>query len=527
MKKISLLLMALILLISLLSGCSAISQKDDRASTFTILSASENKEIEPIIQQYARANHINIQMDYKGSVDIMQALKNPSGYDAVWPANSMWITMGDTKHVVKLQKSIMTSPVVFGIRKSVAQKFGFVGKNVSIKDILKAIQTKKLTFAMTSATQSNSGASAYIGFLSALLGDPQTITSAQLQNSGLRDQMRTLLSGVDRSSGSSEWLKNLYLKGHYDAMVNYESVIISTNQELTKQGREPLYVVYPQDGLSIADSPLGYVDNGHASKEGQFKKLQNYLLSDKIQRELLKYGRRTGIGGTVTNASSKVFNPDSGIDTQRVLSPIHMPSADVIRSALDLYQTGLRKPSFTVYCLDFSGSMAGGGQDQVVKAMDLLLNQNKAKSSYLQASPQDITVVIPFSDHVKAEWSVDGNSEQQLMTLDNQIKNLDADGGTDIYSPVIDGIKKLSSVDLSKYSPAVILMTDGQSNTGRSFTDLKRAWQQAGKDIPVFSITFGDASDAQLNKISDLTNAAVFDGRTDLVAAFKKAKGYN
>lgn len=527
MKKTGILLIALIVLISLLSGCSVLSPKQDQANTFTILSASENKEIEPIIQQFAKANNLNIKMDYKGSVDIMQALKNPSEYDAVWPANSMWITMGDTKHVVKLQKSIMTSPVVFGIRKSVAQKLGFVGKDVSIKDILSAIQQKKLTFAMTSATQSNSGASAYIGFLSALLSDPQTITAAQLKNPGVQAQMRTLLSGVDRSSGSSEWLKNLYLKGHYDAMVNYESVIISTNQVLTKQGREPLYVVYPKDGLSIADSPLGYVDNGKAAKAQQFKKLQNYLLSDKIQHELLNYGRRTGIGGTVTNASAKVFNPAWGIDTQRVLSPIHMPSAAVIRSALDLYQTGLRKPSYTVYCLDFSGSMAGNGQDQVTKAMDLLLNQNKAKSSYLQASPQDVTVVIPFSDSIKAVWTVSGNNQQNLLSLDDKIKNLSADGGTDIYSPVMDGIQKLSSVDLSNYSPAVILMTDGQSNTGRTFADLQQTWHTAGKDIPVFSITFGDASDAQLNKISNLTNAAVFNGRTDLVAAFKKAKGYN
>ena len=34
---------------------------------------------------------------------------------------------------------------------------------------------------MTSATQSNSGASAYIGFLYALLGNPDTMTKESLQ----------------------------------------------------------------------------------------------------------------------------------------------------------------------------------------------------------------------------------------------------------------------------------------------------------------------------------------------------------
>lgn len=526
-KKAVSLSAALILLISLLAGCSDTDKKVNRTDTFTILSASENKEIAPIIQQFAKENHINIQMEYKGSVDIMQALKKPSAYDAVWPANSMWITMGDTKRVVKSQKSIMTSPVVFGIRKSVAERLGFVGKDVSVKDILTAIQDKKLTFAMTSATQSNSGASAYIGFLYALLGHPQTITSDQLQQPALKSQMRELLAGINRSSGSSEWLKEWFLKSKSDAMVNYESVIISTNRELIKKGREPLYVVYPKDGLSIADSPLGYVDNGKENKEKQFNKLQNYLLSDQVQKKLLDYGRRTGIGGTVTGASAQVFNPDWGIDTKRVLSPIHMPSVDVIHQALNLYQTELRKPSFTVYALDFSGSMAGDGEQQMKKAMDLLLNQKKAKTSFLQASPEDVTIVIPFSDRVKKIWSVRGNNPSQLLALDESIKALDIGGGTDIYSPVIAGIKKMESVDLTKYAPSIILMTDGMSNTGQTYSDMKQEWNQANKDIPIFSITFGDASDEQLGKISNLTHAAVFDGRSDLVAAFKKAKGYN
>lgn len=42
--------------------------------------------------------------------------------------------------------------------------------------------------------------------------------------------MTELFSGVDRSSGSSEWLANMFLEGGYDAMVNYECLIIRTNE---------------------------------------------------------------------------------------------------------------------------------------------------------------------------------------------------------------------------------------------------------------------------------------------------------
>jgi len=38
---------------------------------------------------------------------------------------------------------------------------------------------------------------------------------------------------------------------------------------------------------------------------------------------------------------------------------------------------------------------------------------------------------------------------------------------------------------------------------------------------------FGDASDNQLKEIAELTMARVFDGRRDLIGAFKQVRGYN
>lgn len=52
-------------------------------------------------------------------------------------------------------------------------------------------------------------------------------------------------------------------------------------------------------------------------------------------------------------------------------------------------------------------------------------------------------------------------------------------------------------------------------------------YEDNGNGIPIFSIMFGDADDEQLNEIASLTNARVFDGRTDLINAFRQVKGYN
>ena len=95
-------------------------------------------------------------------------------------------------------------------------------------------------------------------------------------------------------------------------MVNYECLIISANQELEARGEETLYAVYPYDGLSIADSPLGYVDNGDTEKEQAFLDLQEYLLSDEVQNEIQRTGRRTGYEG-VSEENRDVFRTDWGI----------------------------------------------------------------------------------------------------------------------------------------------------------------------------------------------------------------------
>ena len=492
--------------------------------TLRILSGSENEELEPILENFAEEQNVRIEMTYQGSLDIMRALEQEEiPYDGVWPASSLWLSVGDTNFKVKHAESISITPVVFGIRQSLAEELGFVGREVSVSDLLEAIRGGKLRFCMTSATQSNSGASAYIGFLYALLGNPEVITSEDLEDPGLREQMTELLSGVDRSSGSSDWLKDMFLEGGYDAMVNYECLIIQANEELEDRGEETLQVVYPYDGLSIADSPLGYVDNGDGGKEELFLKLQEYLLSDSVQNEIQRTGRRTGYAG-ISEENLDVFREDWGVQPDRVLSPIRMPASDVLFQCLNLYQTEFKKPSLNVYCLDYSGSMEGEGNEQLVEAMGQLLIQEEAAKNFLQASEHEVNILIPFNLSVLGVYQAEGPGEE-LEELYDVVRDQPVGGGTNMYEAAMEGLSMLSEYDLSQYTPAIILLTDGESLD--SFDDFRDQYEAMGADVPVFSIMFGDAQPEQLEQLAELTNARVFDGRTNLTEAFRQVKGYN
>ena len=541
LKKIFLSILAALML---LTGCgvgeregaqtaSEDNRKTDQEQEITrvpggqirILSGSENQELEEIIQECGEATGVEIQMEYKGSVDIMRELENGAqDYDAVWPASSIWVSMGDTGHLIKHSQSVSMTPVVFGIRESLAEELGFVGKDVSVNDILTAIRDGKMRFCMTSATQSNSGASAYIGFLYALLDKQEGLKAEDLQDPELKADITELLSGVERSSGSSDWLKDMFLDGDYDAMVNYECLIIDANRQMVEEGKEPLYVVYPYDGLSIADSPLGYVDHGDSEKEEAFLAVQEYLMSEQAQKKIEATGRRISANG-VSEENQNVFNSDWGIDTERILSPIQMPEASVLTEALNVYQTSFKKPSLNIYCLDFSGSMAGTGEGQLKEAMSQILLQENARKNFLQANAGEVNQVIFFDDTILGIEAAADDSDEALAELNQKVADFQIAGGPDIYRAAAEALEIASGYNLENYTPAIILMTDGRSNY--NYSNFEEVWSQYGEEIPIFSITFGDADPSQLEELAQISGGRVFDGTQDLTAAFRSVKGYN
>ena len=498
---------------------SSISQ----SSTFKIISSQENKNIENIILSYATFNGYDVSIEYAGTLDIMEKLNSGEKYDAVWLSNSIWSYMLDSS--VKLTNSKCTSinPVIFGIKKSKANELGFIGKTVYTKDIVKAISDGKLKFSMSNPTVTNSGASAYLGMLSTLAGNPEVLTKEHLDNKDLKNNLKTLFTGMERSSGDEDFLEELFLNGNYEAVVTYESSIININKKLVAKGEEPLYAIYPVDGVSISDSPFGYIDNKNSYKKEVFNNLQSYILSNNGQKLLQQQGKRTWYGGVSKNVDNSIFNPDWGIDTTKYISPIKYPSTAVIKLALNLYQNELRKPIHVVFCLDYSGSMAGSGEEQLRNAMKYILTE-QAANDLIQFASEDKIDVIPFDDEPHNSWSTNNGTKTEKL-LQN-INNYQVGGTTALYPACESALDILKNEDSEKYNLSIVLMTDGMANVG-TFNSLNSKYTSINKAIPIYSIMFGSASESQLRQISNMSNAKIFDGKKDLIRAFKQVRGYN
>ena len=122
------------------------------------------------------------------------------------------------------------------------------------------------------------------------------------------------------------------------------------------------------------------------------------------------------------------------------------------------------------------------------------------------------------------EFNTDNGED--TSSLIQKIKDQELGGSTNLYMPTIKAFDILSKENPDEYNLSVVLMTDGEGNSGY-FSDYKKAYNNLKEKIPVYAIMFGSASRYQLEEITDLSNGKVFDGRSNLLSAFKEVRSYN
>jgi len=501
------------------SSTNKFSIFDSKNDTFNILISDSISVYDSELEEYATNKDININIVHMDDLEIVDELNNSSiKYDAVWISNSMWLYMLDNSYLVTDSKSIAIDPVVIGIKENVYQNTSLYNKDITNRDILNSINNKEFTYVMTSPLSTNTGATAYLGFLNSLAGSPEVLKEEMLESEQLISDMKNFFNGVQRVSGDESYIKQMFLIGDYDAAITYESTLIQINKELESTNKETLHLLYPNDGVPLNDMPFGYIENNQ-EKEEEFKLIQDFLRSKKSRKKLEDLGFRTWYGG-VSDDVSDSFNNKWGIDTTKYLVAQKFPSKSVMNKAFDLYVEQLRKPGHFVFCLDVSGSMYGEGLNDLKSAMKYILDYDSAKKDRVQFSKDDKVTIITFDSEIS--YVTDTYSGDNLDSLINFVDSMEVGGGTNIYDPSAKAIKILQN-DLNDYTKSVILMTDGESNGG-SISDISSVYKD---NIPIYSITFGSADESQLEIIANLTNGKVFNGKDGLTKAFKEVRGYS
>ncbi len=203
-----------------------------------------------------------------------------------------------------------------------------------------------------------------------------------------REALRNFLAGQKLTAGSSGWLADSYLQeqDRLDGLVNYEAVILRLNER--SELREPLVLIYPQDGVISADYPLMLLDE---SRRDDYTKLVTALKADGFQSEALSkaYLRPANPGAT---RSPKLPND--------AVAELSFPNRlEVIDAVLLAYQADLRRPSTSIYLMDVSGSMEGERIAQLRKALEVLTGaeSNSVTARFVRFQNRERVVLIKFS----------------------------------------------------------------------------------------------------------------------------------
>ena len=505
-------------------ACGGGGGGENPADTLTVLAGSEIKDLEPLLPKLEDQTGVHLQLDFSGSIDGAQSILSGNPADAAWFSLGNYLTLaqGD-EHKVLDSTRIMLSPVVIGVKQSVARKFGWENNpNVTWQDIAEKAKAGQFRYAMTNPAASNSGFSALVGVASAFAGTGNALTENDIDV----DQLKQFFAGQRVTAGSSGFLADSFVRSQssLDGMINYESILL----ELNKSGQlnEPLDLIYPKDGIITADYPLMLLNS---AKRSLYQKTVNFFLQPAQQQWIMQNTDRRPVIPQV--------KPDSRF-TRQVLVELQFPSTlTVINALLEAYLNEIAPPSHAIFVLDTSGSMNGSRLEALQRALTGLTGLDSSLTGkFAQFRAREDLTFITFSTRVGyvKNFTVDTTDPNgpSLTAVRDFVNGLTAGGNTAIFTALDEAYHQAVTAlhqDPTRLT-SIVLMTDGENNSGLSFDRFVSDYRSLGaaaQNVRTFPVLFGDADPQELHEVADETGGEVFDGRSaSLSEVFKEIRGF-
>ncbi|MDX8142567.1 VWA domain-containing protein [Lentzea sp. BCCO 10_0061] len=521
--------------VALLVGCSNEADPsrpvgDATPGTLRVLAGSELADLQPILDEAAKATGISVKFSFSGTVEGAEKVASGTaeqGFDAVWFSSNRYLELvPEAQKRLGTPTKVMSSPVVLGLPAAKVAELGWDGRRVGWAEIAAAAGARKFTYGMTDPSASNSGFSALVGVAAALSGSGSALDAAKID--AVAPQLKQFFSAQTLSAGSSGWLSEAYQRrargedpgAEVDGLINYESVLLSSP--------DPLTLVYPSDGVVTADYPLTLLTSASSEARQAHQKLSEYLRGADVQRRIMDTTHR--------RPAVPQVRPDAKF-TVRDLVELPFPgSQSAVDGLITTYFDQLRRPSRTLYVLDTSGSMQGDRIDGLRQALVGLTGADESLAGrFSRFHGREQVTLLPFSSSARPAVKYEVPQDDPRPILD-QIRNtatsLDAAGGTAIYSSLRGGydvLRQQIDADPDRFT-SIVLMTDGENTGSEDVTDFQlfhRGLPQNLKGIPIFPVLFGESATAEMEQVAKMSGGKVFDARNrSLSSAFKEIRGY-
>jgi Ca-activated chloride channel family protein len=520
-RTISIVLLITTLLgLHLTVGCGLIS----RGQKLTVLAGSELKDLEPLLDQIRKETGISLDMHYIGTLDGAEQLMAGAAYDLAWFSHAKYLTLlqGARDRLIA-QEKIMLSPVILGVKESKARAWGWIDNpDLTWRDVVGKASSGELRYGMTNPASSNTGFTTLVGVASALTGSADALQVDDIER--ISGELGEFFKGQALASGSSGWLAESYVReqDRLDGLINYESVLLGLNNG--GDLGEKLHLVYPKEGIITADYPLMLINR---DKREAYDTLVAYLRTPEFQETLM---RRTLRRPVVPQVRLSDAFPD------QLLIELPFPnSVEVIDRLLFSYLDEQRIPAHAFFVLDVSGSMAGPGISDLKIALNNLTGlDNSLTGQFARFRNRERITLLPFSSQVREvrDYEIDINDQGTLAQVRSYVDQLQAEGGTAIYSSLRQAYELAGEAQQREpgRSYSIVLMSDGKNTDGISrseFVSYYRSLPEETKRIKTFTILFGEAEEKAMASIAEVTGGRMFDAKSESLSfIFKKIRGY-
>ncbi|MTD59346.1 VWA domain-containing protein [Amycolatopsis sp. RM579] len=506
--------MGILVLCLLLVTASACTTGESRAMTLRVLASPELADMQPLLEDLRRDTGITLSLDYGGPADAGNTL-TPGDYhhDLAWLSSDRYfqLKLRESGGAQPLSTNTMRTPVVIGVKPQVAKLLRQTAPDgrLSWADIADRAAAGLLRFGMADPRQSNSGLSALIGVATAAAGTGGALRLGDVTC----DRVRGLFTGQTLTAGTSGELTDAYVahQDDTDALIGYESVLLSLNS--SGKLREPLEILYPADGMVMSEYPLLLLN---PVQRANYDKIVGWLKQDSTQQKIMQQTLRRPVDTSVPrdprlteSAGNALYFPDQRQVVDKLLADYADPK--------------LRKPDQVYFLLDFSGSMKGSRISALRSAIAGLSGADDSSGGkFLRFYRDEKFTVIRFGGRVLGEQTYTISGEQDLDAMRDFVAADDFDSETAIWSTVDHAYQEAARN--AQQAVSIVLMTDGESNSGMSLDDFLRRPRPAG--VPTFTIRFGEANAAELDRAARATGGRMVDANaTSLLDAFKEIRG--
>jgi Ca-activated chloride channel family protein len=516
----------------LLSACTLPGRDAAPEAGLRVLASPEVTALVQLAQGQARTAGYRLVADYRDQAAMFAILADPDHpYDLVWPATSLILGLAAPARPLSEPLTFAQSPIVWAVKQSVADRASWLDRDVAAADLRDVITADQNAwrYAMAGAAHVGSATAAFLGLLTAFARTGGPVSVAALDRVGVTDDLIPMLQAVTRSAPTARGLTNVVASRYsdFELLITAETELVAANRALVGVAQEPLRAIYPVDAQGVLDAPLIAIDGSDPVRRDRALALQRAMTANALRQAISDAGWYPNVAAGVRKDPA-IYVEEWGIGDawrSRIVEP---PDAATWREAMTRYQQSYRKPSVTVIAVDRSGSIADANVGDLQAALEAVLLPEQTTSTWLQATPDDVTIAVPFTVELGEPLTVRGNAPDDFHWLASQLAAQRSAGGTNLYDAARRGLWAIEDAGLGDRLGAVILVTDGQSNEG-NIKLVDGAWDDSpiGEQVAVHAVLVGDSWTDQVQPIVARTAGQLFDNAGDLPSALRTARGGN